>query len=109
MLRERNREEAGQASQQTRSKCRAETEVESIPAVEPIAGGNIDLNSDPGASQVSMMSLLQAASFSLETFLKQKAVPNTAAEQQSSDMVRKENGSSSHKKMTEIRVELLSP
>ncbi|KAF8058144.1 hypothetical protein N665_1250s0007 [Sinapis alba] len=94
MMRKRNRGEAGQASQQAQSECREETEAESIPAVEPAAGGNIDLNSDP-ASRVSMMSLLQAATFPLEAYLKQKAVPNTAAEQQSSDIVSTENGSSS--------------
>lgn len=99
MMRKRNRGEAGQASQQTQSECRDETEVESIPLVEPAAGGNIDLNSDPGASRVSMMSLLQAAAFPLEAYLKQKAVCNTAtpaaAEQQSSEMVSTEHGSSS--------------
>ncbi|KAJ4873905.1 B3 domain-containing transcription repressor VAL2 [Raphanus sativus] len=68
MLRKRNREEVRQASQQTQAECRDETEVERIPAVEPVAGGNIDLNSNPGASQVSMMSLLQAATFSLRHF-----------------------------------------
>ncbi|KFK24682.1 hypothetical protein AALP_AA8G011400 [Arabis alpina] len=102
MMRKRNRGEAGQASQQTQSECRDETEVESIPLVEPAAGGNIDLNSDPGASRVSMMSLLQAATFPLEAYLKQKAMSNTttppptaAVEQQSSDMVSTEHGSSS--------------
>ncbi|XP_024005140.1 B3 domain-containing transcription repressor VAL2 isoform X2 [Eutrema salsugineum] len=96
MMRKRNREEAGQASQQAQSECRDETEVESIPAVEAAAGGNIDLNTDPGASRVSMMSLLQAATFPLESYLKLKAIiPNTAAEQQSSDMVSTEHGSSS--------------
>ncbi|KAF2531402.1 hypothetical protein F2Q70_00033395 [Brassica cretica] len=96
MMRKRNRGEAGQASQQAQSdQCREETEAESIPAVElPAAGGNIDLNSDP-ASRVSMMSLLQAATFPLEVYLKQKGVPNTAGEQQSSDIVSTENGSSS--------------
>ncbi|KAF2541312.1 hypothetical protein F2Q68_00029071 [Brassica cretica] len=58
-----------------------ETEVESVPAVEPVAGGDIDLNSNPGASRVSMM--------------KQKVVRSTAAEQQSSDVVSTEHGSSS--------------
>lgn len=95
MMRKRNRGEAGQASQQAQSESRDETKVESIPAVEPAAGGNIDLNSDPGASRVSMMSLLQAAAFPLEAYLKQKAISNTAGEQQSSDMVSTEHGSSS--------------
>ncbi|XP_010432786.1 PREDICTED: B3 domain-containing transcription repressor VAL2 isoform X2 [Camelina sativa] len=95
MMRKRSRGEAGQASQQAQSESRDETEVESIPAVEPAAGENIDLNSDPGASRVSMMSLLQAAAFPLEAYLKQKAVSNTAGEQQSSDMVSTEHGSSS--------------
>lgn len=95
MMRKRNRSEAGQASQQAQSESRDETEVESIPAVEPAAGGNIDLNTDPGASRVSMMRLLQAATFPLEAYLKQKAVPSTAAEQQSSDMVSIEQGGSS--------------
>ncbi|CAN7082150.1 unnamed protein product [Brassica oleracea var. botrytis] len=96
MMRKQNRGETGQASQQAQSdQCREETEAESIPAVElPAAGGNIDLNSDP-ASRVSMMSLLQAATFPLEVYLKQKGVPNTAGEQQSSDIVSTENGSSS--------------
>uniref|UniRef100_A0A1J3GW06 B3 domain-containing transcription repressor VAL2 n=1 Tax=Noccaea caerulescens TaxID=107243 RepID=A0A1J3GW06_NOCCA len=95
MMRKRNKSEAGQASQQAQSESRDETEVESIPAVEPAAGGNIDLNTDPGASRVSMMRLLQAATFPLEAYLKQKAVPSTAAEQQSSDMVSTEQGGSS--------------
>ncbi|CAA7046385.1 unnamed protein product [Microthlaspi erraticum] len=98
MMRKRNRSEAGQASQQAQSESRDETEVESIPVVEPAAagGGSIDLNTDPGASRVSMMRLLQAATFPLEAYLKQKAVPNTAAaEQQSSDMVSTEQGGSS--------------
>ncbi|XP_010447454.1 PREDICTED: B3 domain-containing transcription repressor VAL2 isoform X3 [Camelina sativa] len=95
MMRKRSRGEAGQASQQAQSESRDETEVESIPAVEAAAGENIDLNSDPGASRVSMMSLLQAAAFPLEAYLKQKAVSNTAGEQQSSDMVSTEHGSCS--------------
>jgi hypothetical protein len=98
MMRKRNRSEAGQASQQAQSESRDETEVESIPVVDPAAagGGSIDLNTDPGASRVSMMRLLQAATFPLEAYLKQKAVPNTAAaEQQSSDMVSTEQGGSS--------------
>ncbi|CAH8328308.1 unnamed protein product [Eruca vesicaria subsp. sativa] len=95
MMRKRNREEAEQASQQALSECRDETKVENVPAVEPVAGGNIDLNSDPVASQVSMVSLLQAATFPMETYLKEKVVPNTAAEHQSSDVVSTEHGSSS--------------
>ncbi|AEE85993.1 HSI2-like 1 [Arabidopsis thaliana] len=103
MLRKRNKGEAGQASQQaqSQSECRDETEVESIPAVELAAGENIDLNSDPGASRVSMMRLLQAAAFPLEAYLKQKAISNTAGEQQSSDMVSTEHGSSSAAQETE--------
>ncbi|EOA16061.1 hypothetical protein CARUB_v10004194mg [Capsella rubella] len=95
MMRKKNRGEAGQASQQAQSESRDETEVESIPAAEAASGDNIDLNSDPGGSRVSMMGLLQAAAFPLEAYLKQKAISNTGGEQQSSDMVSTEHGSSS--------------
>ncbi|KAL1210385.1 B3 domain-containing transcription repressor VAL2 [Cardamine amara subsp. amara] len=95
MMRKRDRGEAGQASQQAQSESRDETEVESIPVVEPATGGNIDLNSDPGAFRVSMMKLLEDASSPLEAYLKQKAISKTAGDQQSSDMVSTEHGSSS--------------
>lgn len=95
MMRKRDRGEAGQASQQAQSESRDEAEVESIPVVEPAAGGNIDLNSDPGASRVSMIKLLEEATSPLEAYLKQRAISNTAGEQQSSDMVNTEHGSSS--------------
>ncbi|XP_010553150.1 PREDICTED: B3 domain-containing transcription repressor VAL2 [Tarenaya hassleriana] len=96
--------ETGQASQQTISESRDETEVESRPKneelmVTPGGGGNIDLNYNPGSKEgparVSMMSLLQAATFPLESYLKQKNVTSAGEQQQTVEMVSMELGSTS--------------